>query len=109
MEREQAVKDENDEKLMQKFRKVFPDKSRNALSKTFAAFRKQVELKQSATSSGKMPNSFNLIEFKIAMVKGFENKFSFQEIKRIFERLDGNNSGRISVDEFIIGVRVSFC
>ena len=47
------------------------------------------------------------IEIKIAMVKGFETKFSLQEIKRIFERLDSDSSGRINLNEFIIGVRVS--
>mmetsp|Transcript_9390 Transcript_9390/g.9196 ORF Transcript_9390/g.9196 Transcript_9390/m.9196 type:complete len:782 (-) Transcript_9390:147-2492(-) len=46
----------------------------------------------------------NLIEFKISVHKLFPG-FTLDEIKRLFVYFDADRSGRISVEEFIIGIK----
>lgn len=49
----------------------------------------------------------NLEEFKTGL-KQTELELSDDEIEEIFRKFDTNEDGNISVDEFLVGIRVSF-
>jgi Ca2+-binding EF-hand superfamily protein len=94
--------DNQDQALLQDFRKLFNDKSKKALQKAFVQLGSVVY-----SSGGSIKLSFNLMEFKIALYKNYKHVFNFEQIKRIFLLLDANGSGRIEFDEFADGIRVS--
>jgi Ca2+-binding EF-hand superfamily protein len=97
------------ETLVEKFRAMFPQKSKKDLKDVFtlmgsAIYKEGDQAKQNA----KPKSSLNLIEFKIAMYRIQSGGLSFEDIKRIFIWLDTNHSGRVDFDEFSTGVRVRF-
>lgn len=49
----------------------------------------------------------NLEEFKTGL-KQIELELSDEEIEEIFRKFDTDEDGNISVDEFLVGIRVSF-
>jgi hypothetical protein len=93
--------------IVQKMRKIFPDKSRKGLSKAFSRLIAAV-YKKASDSANIITNykSLNLIEFKIAIAKNFKGKLVLSEIKEIFSFFDSNKNGRVELEEFINGIRV---
>ena len=94
--------------LMVKFRKLFPDKSMKALTECFLQIIDGVYFRTSQSSKSiSHQRSLNLIEFKMVILKKFKGKFAFSEIQDIFAFLDTNRNGRVELDEFVYGIRVS--
>jgi Ca2+-binding EF-hand superfamily protein len=96
------------EQLIEKFRGLFPLKSKKELKDVFnqmvALASKDNDPKQNKNKQASM----NLVEFRIAMFKmQGADPMPFEDIKRIFAWLDANKNGRVDVDEFLLGVRVS--
>mmetsp|Transcript_35862 Transcript_35862/g.33965 ORF Transcript_35862/g.33965 Transcript_35862/m.33965 type:complete len:506 (+) Transcript_35862:229-1746(+) len=92
--------------IIQKMRKIFPDKSRKGLIKAFSRLIAAV-YKKASDSANIITNykSLNLIEFKIAIAKNFKGKLVLSEIKEIFSFFDSNKNGRVELEEFINGIR----
>jgi hypothetical protein len=121
--------------VIYKFRSLFPDKSVKTLTNIFVEMTNSVYGKTGAGGKGKKDGgggkgkekapaesagalerwgnlaanlrSMNLIEFKIAMYRYKSAGITFEEIRRIFIALDTSGNGRVELDEFLLGVRVS--
>lgn len=94
--------------LIVKFRKIFPDKSINALTACFLHLITGVNRKLSDSQKKAIDHkSLNLIEFKVTLIKNYRDKFTFSEIKDIFLFFDVNKNGRVELAEFVSGIRVS--
>ena len=90
-----------------KLRELFPDKTRNVLATAFVQLIHYVYNRESDKAKIlSNHNSLNLIEFKIATMKKYKDKFLFSEIKDIFLYLDVERTGRVLCDEFVTGIRV---
>lgn len=96
--------------LMVKFRKLFPDKSMDALTNYYIQIIDSINFRTSQSSksnSNSNQKSLDLSDFKTAILKHYKGKFDFNEIKGIFTFLDTNRNGRVEVEEFVYGIRVS--
>lgn len=52
-------------------------------------------------------NNLSLEEFKTSLEETGLDGLSEDEINEIFQKFDVNDDGKISVDEFLVGIRVS--
>lgn len=105
--------------MILKFRGLFPDKSKKELKSIFIDMTKSVyknvgkDEKMTEISRNRWVavattlRSLNLIEFKIAMYRFKSAGLTFEEIRRVFIRLDTSENGRVEYDEFLAGIRVS--
>lgn len=86
---------------------VFKKLSRNADLKKNNEILKSVfmNLYEMVNKTGDRPG-LNLIEFKVSVYKIFPG-FKLDEIRRLFLYFDTDRNGRITVEEFIIGIKVT--
>ena len=90
-----------------KLRELFPDKTKSVLTAAFIQLIHGVYNRESDKAKIlSNHNSLNLIEFKIAIMKKYKDKFLFSEIKDIFLYLDADRTGRVLCDQFVTGIRV---
>ena len=90
-----------------KLREMFPDKGKRVLAEAFVQLIHYVYNRESDKAKIlSNHNSMNLIEFKIATMKKYKDRFLFSEIKDIFLYLDVDRTGRVLCDQFVTGIRV---
>ena len=68
-----------------------------------SVFMKLHELVNKRSTSDKP--GLNLIEFKVSVHKSFP-EFSLDDIRRLFDYFDGDRNGRVTAEEFVIGIKV---
>ena len=90
--------------LLDQFRVLFPYTSRKALTQEFT------KLASCFDSTKGTRNPLGMLEFRIALSKlkaDFQGLFTEEEFIRIFSSFDPDNTQRISLFQFVKGIRVS--
>jgi Ca2+-binding EF-hand superfamily protein len=90
---------ESIQELVQRFRRLFPDLNRKEM---------QEEFRHLCGAMCVTGESLTAIQFVAALRKTKQSKeFRERDLRRIFECMDADDSGRVSFNEFVKVVRVS--